>query len=402
MRRLSIIFIIAFIVPVFCHAATKKPSFNHQINQLINIHYNTYKDIEYFSAIQTSIYIPGRKIENFQFGKVSREMNASAITENNLFQIGSITKSFTAALILKLQEDKKLHLSDKLRKWLPQYPLWSDITIKQLLNMTSGLPNYSDTPSWNYLESKNLSLVWNNQDLIKFVYPNSNNFNPPLKQGYFYTNTGYLLLDMIMQKASKKSFNDLLNSIILKPHKLHNTQYPIPHYRSQTLESLVHGYNYNQYDNPILVGQDVTKNNLTWAAAAGAIVANSEDVVKWVKLLFIDNALLDKYQKQLLMSMISLQTGDPIDTTNAAEPKGFGLGVIGAYNKDIGNYWYYEGETLGFRALYIYVPCNNVIITSLFNSAVNSENDHAHELVVGIYKTILKNYPNLSCQQSSS
>jgi D-alanyl-D-alanine carboxypeptidase len=160
---------------------------------------------------------------------------------------------------------------------------------------------------------------------------------------------------------------------------------------------LANGYNYNQYDNPLLVGKDLHTNNLSWAGAAGGIVSNSEDITKWVKAIFIDDDILDKAQKEKLTRLISVDTGEPLSKTTEDDPRGFGLGVIQAYDEHLGRYWFYEGKTLGFRALYFYSPCNNVIISTIFNSATFTENDHASDLIKNIYKLILQENPKLRC-----
>lgn len=66
------------------------------------------------------------------------------VTPDSLFQIGSNTKAFTSAILLRLEADKVLSIDDTVGKWLPQYPAWKKVTIRRLLDMTSGIPNYSD------------------------------------------------------------------------------------------------------------------------------------------------------------------------------------------------------------------------------------------------------------------
>lgn len=372
--------------------------FDEKAQKVLTNHYQRYKNLEYFSGATLSIYIPKEKIRNYYIGHVSHAKDSQQITADTLFQIGSITKSFTAAITLQLEKEGKLHLNDTLKEWLPNYTKWSAIHIDELLNMTSGLPNYSDTPLWNAKEYSSPNYQWKNDELLSFVYPRDN-FSPPLKDGYFYTNTGYVLTDLIIEKATQHSFQTELINRTIKPANLTNTYYPIPTVEKKIEKRIAHGYNYNQYDNPALLGADIVNNNLSWAAAAGGIIANSADVIKWVKALFIDDTILDTSQKKKLMHLISLATGKPIAETTKDAPQGFGLGVAQMYskNKSIGNFWFYEGETLGFRAVYIYVPCNGVIISSIFNSATNTENDHSKELIMHTYRLILAQYPELNC-----
>ena len=99
-----------------------------------------------------------------------------------------------------------------------------------------------------------------------------------------------------------------------------------------------------------------------------------------------------------MMQIVSLSTGAPIEITSKKDPYGFGLGITQAFDKELGHYWFYEGETLGFRATYMYIPCNGVIISTIFNSATNAENDHSGPLIKEIYKIILNHHPQLVCQ----
>ena len=365
------------------------------IKTIISTHFQRYAEQELFSAIQVSIKTKD-KINTYSAGNRSRTAGSIPITATDLFNIGSITKSFTAALVLLAEGEGKLKLQAKLGEYLPDYSHWSELSLTSLLNMSSGLPNYSNAPKINYLMSKNLQQYWSQSALIDLVY--SAEFNPPRKTGYFYSNTGYVLMDMILHNQYKIPFQTLLTEKIFKPLKLQNTFYPIPNYPSKLFQRLVRGYSYNVYDNPELLGRDVTDNNLSWAGAAGGIVANSEDVIHWVESLFIGNELLTPTQQKTMQTLISLANGSPISSTNADEPRGFGLGLVQAFDAKIGSYWFYEGETLGYRALYIYVPCNQVIISTLFNSATNSENDHAHELIQVLYNQVLEQDNSLVCK----
>lgn len=85
-----------------------------------------------------------QEVQTVVHGTMGYPPLSQPVTPNNLFDIGSITKSFTSLLLLQLQTENKLTLDDRLGKWLPQYPNWKEVTLRQLLNMTSGIPNYSE------------------------------------------------------------------------------------------------------------------------------------------------------------------------------------------------------------------------------------------------------------------
>lgn len=357
------------------------------IQAAIDTHYNVYKPMEYFSGMAVSIYKPGQPIRNYYAGTVSHDANAAPVNADTLFQIGSITKSYVSVILLQLEKEKKLKLSDNMQVWMPEYKNWLPRNITSLLNMTSGLPNYTDSPILNAGMYHDPAHVYSDHDLIAFVYP-EHQLTPPMRHGYYYTNTGYIISGMIIEKVTNDSLQHQIQTRLITPLKLQNTYYPLPDYPAAANARLAHGYSYNPYANPELLGKDVSQTSPSWAAAAGAIVSNGPDVINWVKALFVDNSILDKAQQQKLMQSVSTLTGQPIAKATPNDPRGFGLGVGVGYQADVGQFWYYEGETEGFRAAYMYAPKTGIIVTALFNSAVNGENDHAGELVNMIYQMV--------------
>jgi D-alanyl-D-alanine carboxypeptidase len=169
-------------------------------------------------AAYVSFGAAGPAIEAFA-GKVGRDPNSRPVDQDTLYQMGSTSKSFTVAVILQLEAAGKLSIDDALGKWLPEYPAWKDVSIRRLLNMTSGIPTYSETEWMSQAWAKEPMRDFTFKELVNAAYPSATNQLPPNK-GYFYSNTNYILAGMIAEKASGRSFRDLVHELVIEPHAL--------------------------------------------------------------------------------------------------------------------------------------------------------------------------------------
>ena len=106
---------------------------------IVDKHFQQYSDQEHFTALQVSIKV-GNTIDTIVHGKVSNLKDSELLNKNHLFKIGSITKSFTAVLALKAALHNQLQLDKPVGEYLKTYPHWKDLSLRSLLNMTSGLP----------------------------------------------------------------------------------------------------------------------------------------------------------------------------------------------------------------------------------------------------------------------
>ncbi|MFA6303297.1 MAG: serine hydrolase [Legionella sp.] len=394
--------------------AKSSDNFANTIQKIVNEHYQTHKDKEGFTAIQASILIPKDKkidandIKTVVAGTVGFPPFTQAINANSLFEIGSITKSFVAVIILQLQTDGTLTLDDKLGKWLPQYKNWSQVSLRQLLTMTSAIPNYSEDPVFDKKMYANLQNAWTNEELLKYAHPEQ-----PLKKSpgtaFEYSNSNYILASMVIEKATHDTFEHQLQTRILNQGSyFKNTYYPVGADAKTISASIasrqVHGYYFNKKTNKNV---DTSQNNLSWAAAAGALVSNTEDVVRWVQLLYHGLLIDARYRERALAELeavVSMKTGRRIPTVTADDPAGFGLGVGWFYDKQSKQrFWVYKGSTLGFRVMYFWKSCNDVTIAVALNSKAGEGDpkskmgDAIAELNLKLYQAIIDQYPQLQC-----
>jgi D-alanyl-D-alanine carboxypeptidase len=339
---------------------------------------------------------PGPAIEAFA-GKVGIAPQDPPVGRDTLFQMGSTSKSFADAIILKLEAANRLSLSDSLGKWLPQYPAWKNVTIRRLLNMTSGIPNYSETQTISEMWSKQPTRDLTAEELIKIVYPTEAK-PPPLKAGYEYSNTNYVLAGMIAAKITGHSYRDLVQTMIIEPYGLHSTFYENGIYPPAILNRLAHGY----FNNPVctdfqpnckvswnlpMVGREVSRLSTSWAQAAGGAVAGSRDVDHWMRAVF-EGLVVPPQQQAEWMSLISTKSGDPIADVSPDDPRGFGLGVSKAILGPLGAQWFYQGETLGFRTLYVWFKKKNLMITLQTNSQPDAQVDTLKDLLTTVYSIV--------------
>lgn len=387
-------------------------SIDSQLQQVVDNYFKKYAAQEKFTAIGASVLVPRDKhidlndIKNFSAGTMSRELSARKVTSNDLYDIGSITKSFVTVLILQLQTQQKLKLDDPLGKWLPQYKQWSKVTIRQLLNMTSGIPNYSADPVFEKLMMANINRFWTDKELLSFAHPEK-----PIKHNeknlFNYSNSNYILAAMIIEKITNDSFANQVKQIFKQGHLKNSFYLAGPNGKAtkkQIADRLTHGYFYDESSDKLI---DTFYGNLSWGAAAGAIVANTEDVALWVQLLYHGSLIDARYREDSLANMetiVSMKTGRPISAVSEKDPVGFGLGVGAYYDKELKQkFWVYQGSTLGFRFMYFWNPCNDVTTVVALNSKAGEGDlesklgNHIAQANLELYQAIIKNHNELKC-----
>ena len=170
---------------------------------------------EHISAVSLRVTFAGSRPPISLATGTTRYDGGPPVPAGALWQIGSNTKAFTSVILLQLEAEGKLSISDPIGTWLPQYPAWRHITIRQLLDMTSRIPDYLYQPAFATAFAANQDTRFTAARLVSYVA------GLPLgPAGYHYTNTDYILAQMIIQKVTHDSYADQLTKRIVTPLRL--------------------------------------------------------------------------------------------------------------------------------------------------------------------------------------
>jgi CubicO group peptidase (beta-lactamase class C family) len=283
----------------------------------------------------------GKAIYKKSFGLADREWNV-ANTNDTKYRIGSVTKQFTAACILQLAEEGKLNLDDKLSKYISDYPRGDSITTHMLLNHTSGIKNYTDIPEfW-----PKAILPLSTDSMIGLFKNKPLDFSPGSK--WNYSNSGYFLLGVIVEKASGKNFSDYLLAHIIKKIGLKNTA-------MDDLDSVLtyraKGYGKNRRG----IWQHAMPISMEGPYSAGAMVSTVDDLYSWTKALH-NNEVLSAASTQKML-------------TPYKNNYGYGIGIDSLKtHKRVSH----NGGIPGFASYLGYFPDDDICIAVISNNGSNS------------------------------
>lgn len=219
------------------------------------------------------------------YGYASLELS-SPMPENAQFEIGSVTKQFTAAAILKLVESKKLSLDDDFTDYLSFDTKGRKITINNLLNHTSGIPSYTEIPAFFDLSIKELP----RDSLVRLVERSDFLFEP--NQALIYNNSAYFFLGLIIEKVTGQNYEEFLKQEFFEPLEMNNTNYSS---NSEIIKNKVYGYNYS----PNGLQQ---KSHLVhlWPYSAGSLSSTTEDLLIWMRALHNGKVLTEPTYKSMI------------------------------------------------------------------------------------------------------
>ncbi|RIV41835.1 serine hydrolase domain-containing protein [Flagellimonas pelagia] len=289
----------------------------------------------------------GQKIYGTQYGFANLETKVPA-TENTLYRVGSISKTFTAVLILKAVEEGKLSLSQTLDAFFPSIPNSEKITVAQMLNHHSGIHNFTNGPG--FMEWRTQPKT--EQEMVQIIAAGGSDFVPGIQAAY--SNSNYVLLSYLLQQVYQQPYAVILQEKILDPLHLQHTQFG-----DATLPEAKKTRSYTYQ----IGWQPVADTHYTIPMGAGGILMSAPDLVKFIEALF----------QGKLLSKTSLET-------MLTQTDGYGMGIFEAelFHKKA---YTHDGKIDGFNAFYYYFPEEKTTY-ALLSNAENYELGQVNQAVL--------------------
>lgn len=321
---------------------------------LLSLHFNYSQNLDsqidnIISSVYTSnqpgisilVAKEGKTIYKKAFGVSNLELE-KVMTPKNVFEIGSITKQFTAVSILMLEEQGKLNVEDEITKYIPDYPTRGKIIkIRHLLNHTSGIKG--NTP----VSDKNMAKTdMTPKELINYFKNKPMNFDPG--EQFRYSNSGYILLGYIIEMVTGQSYADFIEKNIFEKLDMNSSYVGNP---KNPIKDSAFGYKHDQGN---YVDADYL--NLTIPYAAGAIMSTVDDLLKWQNAISA-NTLIKKTSLEKAINPSSLNNGKKI-------PYGYGWRIGNLNGSPV---IAHNGGTYGYTATGIFLPNENIYVIALSN-----------------------------------
>ncbi|KIC01824.1 beta-lactamase [Flavobacterium sp. JRM] len=288
----------------------------------------------------------GKMIYRKAFGKANLEFDINMKPEF-VFEIGSMTKQFTAVSILMLAEQGKLRLNDEITKFIPDYPTNGNrITIHHLLTHTSGIKDFTSMKGIKDIARRDLSP----KELVDF-FKNEPIDLLPGKQ-YKYCNSGYVLLGYIIETVSGQSYEEFITKNIFKKIGMENTYYAN---HEKIIKNRVSGYR----DKDGYINANYISFSIPYAS--GSIMSNVDDMLRWQNALNT-NVLLNAAFTEKLFTNYQLDDGTKIDY-------GYGWHLEKVKDKIVREH---GGSIFGFKSMGVYEPTEQIYVIGLSNCDCNS------------------------------
>jgi D-alanyl-D-alanine carboxypeptidase len=267
--------------------------------------------------------------------------------QTDFFQrIGSLTKTFTVTGVLQLARDGLLSLDDPIDRYVPGVPSGSQITLRELARMQSGLPNYTANDDFVRTLLSDPQRPWTPQELLGYAFSQPPTFAPG--QGFEYSNTNTVLLGLVVEKVSGQPLHDYIRDRITAPLGMTRTafpvgnEFPLPHAQGYTVQT------------PDGAETVATEWNPSWGWAAGAMTSTLDDLRVWAPALATGTLLDPPLQEQRLQT---------VDRAGVPARNGYGLGLFNA-----GGWIGHNGSLPGYQTVAVHLPARDLTLVLEINT----------------------------------
>lgn len=283
----------------------------------------------------------GKTIYQKAFGKANLEWGTN-LTPDAVFQLGSITKQFTAIAILMLEEEGRLKVSDNIARYIPDYPAGDRITIHHLLTHTSGIRDFTKMKSISDIAQKEMTPKM----MVDFFKNEPVDFSPGEK--FAYNNSGYVLLGHIIELVSGESYEDFIQHHIFSKAGMHQSSYASDR---KIIPNRVYGYHKKEkgYVNKTIISYSIP-------FSSGSLMSTATDMLKWQNALN-QHLLLPEAATSKAFSQYKLNNGESFS---------YGYGwhlrnTNGIPTREHG------GSIFGFKSMGVYIPSEDIYVLGLSN-----------------------------------
>lgn len=306
----------------------------------------------------------GKPIYQKAFGKANIELDFN-LTSENIFQIGSITKQFTAISVLILEEKGKLNVNDPISKHIPDYPMGDKITLHHLLTHTSGIKDFTKMKSLQEISQKEMTPKM----IVDFFKNEPVDFATGEK--FAYTNSGYIILGYIIELVSGETYEDFIQKNIFDKAGMTKSFYASDR---KIIPKRAYGYHKKErgYVNK-------TQISLSIPFSSGSLMSTTGDMLKW------QNAL----NQNLLLNPKTIKKAFTKYKLNDGQELTYGYGwflseINGVQLRKHG------GSVFGFKSMGVYIPSEDIYVIGLSNCDCNSPTKVMEDIALLTMKILKK------------
>lgn len=321
-----------------------------KINELVTAYARQYK-------FNGTVLVISKGLVVFSKGYGFKSVKDSTYNDvNTIYQMGSVTKQFTASLILQLEEQKKLTLKDKLSKYFPELPWADSVTIEHLLTHASGIFNYTNDGRFMATEATRPATQEKMMSLFK---DKPLEFIPGTK--FSYSNSGYVLLGYIIEKVTGKPYEQVMHERILKPLDMTHSGFDF-----KKLNDPHKASGYTNYKEKLKIPAAVADSSVSYAA--GALYSTVNDMWAWHKGLM----------KNTIIKAATLEKA----YTPQLEQYGYGWVIDTLFGKRVVQH---GGGIFGFNTAFARIPADDACVVLLCNMNTGSLDEISRSIIAILY-----------------